>query len=92
MSTLRFGLTLVSLCLLAAEARGQFPAAMVSPKTIAANGGGLPHLATDGAGHWVAVWTSNDDMGNTIGSDFDILVSRTADNGLNWTTPAALNP
>ena len=32
-------------------------------------------MATDGAGSWVAVWYSNDSLGETIGSDFDILVS-----------------
>lgn len=33
-------------------------------------------LATDGAGNWVVVWTSSDDLGGTIGGDPDILVAR----------------
>ncbi len=33
----------------------------------------LPQLATDGAGHWVAAWYSNDPLGGTIGTDEDIL-------------------
>jgi hypothetical protein len=48
-------------------------------------------VTTDGAGHWVAVWLSNRTLGGTIGTDFDILVSRSTDNGANWTAPTALN-
>lgn len=36
----------------------------------------FPELATDGAGQWVAVWHSTDTLGETIGSDTDILVAR----------------
>ena len=50
-----------------------------------------PQVTTDGLGHWVAVWESNDDLGGTIGHDGDILVSRSSDNGATWTAPAALN-
>ena len=50
-----------------------------------------PHLATDGAGNWVAVWQSNEDLDGTIGADMDILVARSSDNGLTWTAPDALN-
>jgi len=48
-------------------------------------------VATGGAGNWVAVWESSDDLEGTIGSDLDILVSRSSDNGINWTTPVPLN-
>lgn len=50
-----------------------------------------PQVVTDGWGNWVAVWWSGDSLGGTIGSDFDILVSRSTDNGTTWTAPAALN-
>jgi hypothetical protein len=50
-----------------------------------------PQVTTDGLGHWVAVWESNDSLGNTIGTDGDLLVARSTDNGANWTAPAALN-
>jgi len=50
-----------------------------------------PQVTTDGAGHWVAVWDSNDTLGGTIGTDPDILVARSTDNGVTWTAPAALN-
>ena len=48
-------------------------------------------MTTDGAGNWVAVWDSGDSLGGTIGTDHDILVSRSSDAGATWTAPAALN-
>ncbi len=50
-----------------------------------------PQVTTDGAGNWVAVWYSWDDLGGTIGTDGDILFARSADNGVTWTDPAPLN-
>jgi hypothetical protein len=50
-----------------------------------------PQVTTDGAGSWVAVWTSADSLGGTIGGDADILVARSTDDGTSWTAPAALN-
>ncbi len=50
-----------------------------------------PELVTDGAGAWVAVWSSSDTLGGTIGTDIDILFARSADNGMTWTDPAPLN-
>lgn len=50
-----------------------------------------PRIVTDGAGHWVAVWQTFDNLGGTIGTEGDILVSRSADNGTTWTAPVALN-
>lgn len=52
---------------------------------------GLHQLATDGAGHWVAVWSSTDNLGGTIGSDHDILFARSSDDGMSWSDPNALN-
>ncbi len=37
------------------------------------------------------MWQSYDDLGGTIGTDCDILVSRSTDNGATWTVPVALN-
>jgi hypothetical protein len=34
-----------------------------------------PQLTTDGQGTWIAVWQSSDPLGDTIGSDSDILAS-----------------
>jgi len=50
-----------------------------------------PEITTDGAGNWVAVWFSNENLGETIGTDEDILFSRSIDNGVSWSAPAALN-
>jgi hypothetical protein len=32
-----------------------------------------PQVTTDGAGHWVAVWSSTENLGGTIGGDSDIF-------------------
>ena len=50
-----------------------------------------PQVTTDGAGNWVAVWSSNENLGGTIGTDWDILVARSTNNGATWTAPAPLN-
>ncbi|MFH0794081.1 MAG: kelch repeat-containing protein, partial [bacterium] len=50
-----------------------------------------PQVTTDGVGHWVSVWQSADSLGGTIGTDEDLLVSRSTDNGASWSAPAALN-
>ena len=52
---------------------------------------GGPQLTTDGAGNWVAVWESNENLGGTIGGDHDILFSRSTDNGATWAPPEPLN-
>jgi hypothetical protein len=67
------------------------PAALNTNAASDSGSDGAPQVTTDGAGNWVAVWTSNDSLGGTIGTDADILVSRSTDNGDSWTAPAALN-
>ena len=49
------------------------------------------HLVTDGRGHWIVVWMSNDTLGGHIGRDQDILVARSDDDGLTWSDPYPLN-
>ena len=49
-----------------------------------------PQVTTDGAGNWLAVWHSNENL-NGAGTDADILVSRSTDNGVIWSAPSALN-
>jgi Neuraminidase (sialidase) len=51
----------------------------------------MPRVAGDGAGNWVAVWESDDSLGDTIGTDRDILFSRSSDDGATWTASAPLN-
>src|SRR5262249_50750415 len=49
-------------------------------------------LATDGAGTWVAVWSSADRAGGTtIGPDGDILFARSVDDGVTWSAAAPLD-
>lgn len=50
-----------------------------------------PQIATDKNGNWMIVWQSRDDLGGTVGGDIDIHYSVSTDNGVNWSTPAALN-
>jgi hypothetical protein len=67
------------------------PAALNTNAATDSGGDSVPQVTTDGAGYWVAVWQSSDDLGGTIGTDVDILVARSTDNGASWTAPAALN-
>ena len=48
-------------------------------------------VTTDGLGNWVAVWPSTVNLGDTAGTDDDIFVSRSTDNGATWSAPATLN-
>jgi len=50
-----------------------------------------PSIASDKQGHWVTVWWSEASLGATIGTDADILVARSTDNGATWSPAAALN-
>ncbi len=51
----------------------------------------LPHIATDGGGNWVVVWVSGDDLGGPLGTDRDILMASSTDNGQSWSAPKALH-
>jgi hypothetical protein len=51
----------------------------------------FPQVTTDGQGNWVAVWSSDGIAGGGIGTDFDLLVARSTDNGATWTDPVPLN-
>jgi hypothetical protein len=48
-------------------------------------------VTSGGQGAWAAVWVSDDSLGDTIGTDWDILVAHSTDDGVTWTAPAALN-
>jgi hypothetical protein len=94
----RLGLLLTAVVALAVLVGGRtpayawsYPAALNTNAAIDLGGDWHPQVTTDGAGHWVAVWDSNDSLGGTIGTDYDILVARSTNNGATWTAPAALN-
>ncbi|MCH8149003.1 MAG: exo-alpha-sialidase, partial [Planctomycetes bacterium] len=86
-----------SILLMPAQARADFGMPITSPEALNTNAGTdsgadeNPQVTTDGDGNWVAVWTSRDSLGSTIGFDSDILVSRSSDNGATWTDAEALN-
>lgn len=48
-------------------------------------------VTTDGQGAWICVWSSDENLNGTAGTDRDIFVSRSHDNGATWTDPALLN-
>ncbi len=53
------------------------------------------HLATDGQGRIVAVWSSTDTLARfnetNLGTDSDVLVARSSSRGINWSFPSPLN-
>src|SRR5262245_45264368 len=51
---------------------------------------GAAQIATDGAGHWVAVWVANKRVGSNL-SERDLFVARSSDDGATWTDIAPLN-
>jgi hypothetical protein len=69
-----------------------------APERLNTNGTGdaaldaFPTIATDTFGRWVVLWGSNDDLGGTIGTDSDVLISESSDIGLTWTAPRLLDP
>ncbi len=67
------------------------PAALNSNAATDTGDDGYPHVATDRAGEWVAVWRSDENLGGSIGTDRDIFFSRSSDNGATWTPLAVLN-
>lgn len=44
-------------------------------------------VAGDGRGNWIALWDSNDSLGGTIGTDWDMLAAHSSDGGTTWGTP-----
>ena len=50
-----------------------------------------PKVATNRAGTWVTVWESEDPLGDTIGTDYDVIVARSMDAGATWTAVQAIN-
>jgi Neuraminidase (sialidase) len=52
---------------------------------------GVPVITTDGQGNWIAAWKSTENLGGSIGTDQDILFSRSINNGESWSLPAPLN-
>ncbi len=51
----------------------------------------FPRLAADGFTNWLVVWESNDTLGNTIGTDTDVLSALSTDDGATWSAPTPVN-
>jgi hypothetical protein len=50
-----------------------------------------PQVCVNGRGDMIVIWSSTNSLGGTIGSDRDLLVSRSSDGGASWSAPAALH-
>lgn len=50
-----------------------------------------PVIASDGNGHWIVVWASQENLNGAIDMDWDILYSVSSDDGGTWSDPAPLN-
>jgi hypothetical protein len=51
-----------------------------------------PQITSDAAGNWVAVWSSEKHLiPARLGTDWEILVARSTDDGASWTAPVQLN-
>lgn len=50
-----------------------------------------PQITTDSLGTWITVWDSSNTLDHTIGTDSDILFSRSTDVGQTWSDPLPLN-
>lgn len=48
-----------------------------------------PAIATDGNGHWITVWASQEKVDGSVDLDWDLLYS--VFNGATWSDPATLN-
>ena len=67
------------------------PALLNTNGTADLYGDGYAQVATDGSGKWIAVWESSENLGGTAGTDYDIFVATSLDNGTTWTAPDLLN-
>src|SRR5690606_25015037 len=63
------------------------PAALNTNAPLDSGDDSAPALATDRAGNWVVAWQSTGALGGALGSDLDILVARSTNNGATWTPP-----
>jgi hypothetical protein len=50
-----------------------------------------PDPATDLTGAWTVVWETNENLGGLVGTDWDLVVSRSVDDGVTWSIGTPLN-
>lgn len=51
----------------------------------------MSSLASDGLDTWVSAWSSQEDLGGTLGTDSDILFTASFNGGQSWLMPAAVD-
>lgn len=84
---LRIGLALA----FAVTAQGQATRILHENAKTDQGGDFAPIIETDGAGTWITIWSSQENLGGTAGTDADIFYSRSVNNGVSWSDPAVLN-
>ena len=52
---------------------------------------GVPRIVADAQGTWVTVWSATRGAGGALGTDADVLASRSRDLGISWSLPAPVN-
>jgi hypothetical protein len=68
------------------------PAQVISPaQTDDTNDELFPYIENDGAGTWIVSWSTLKELGEEAVPDFDMLVSRSTDDGVNWSVAQPLN-
>ncbi len=85
--------SVVTLCAYAATAQviPSPPKVLNSNAMIDSGEDAIPDIATDTTGNWIVCWESRDSLEDMIGTDADILYSRSTDNGVTWSPVAVLN-
>ena len=85
----------VLLILLALLMSADYSHSFSQPKSIHANVyaglAGDPSIATNGNGTWIAVWPSRNTLEGTAGTDYDILISVSKNDGSLWSAPAVVH-
>src|SRR5688572_12018015 len=83
------------LCLFSVVASAQLaqtpPALIHNNAAIDSGDDERPQVVTDGNGTWISVWDSYDSLGNQIGNDADIFMTRSTNNGQTWSSMGVLN-
>ena len=67
------------------------PAALSANAAFGTGDDTQPEIATDGAGNWFVTWHTNENIGGNMGTDFDIVISRSSNLGTTWSVPVPLN-
>lgn len=67
------------------------PTLLLKPDPDSPRNASLPEVLSLGGNTWLAVWQTREPFGGTIGADWDVVYSRSTDDGVTWTPAAPLN-